>query len=118
MKSAEEITKAFSIVMERYRIKRGISLNELARQSGVSAALLSRINGGTRKVPGLDKVCNIVEVLVIPWTELFIALGFENRRTIDLFELISLSEFTICGVRANKKMKGLIIDILKETIQP
>lgn len=79
-KSAKEITDHFSNCMEYYRKKKGLSLNKLATESGVSPALLSRINNGTRKAPTLDKVWNIAVVLDMPLNEVFME-NEENEQT-------------------------------------
>lgn len=72
MKSPEEITREFAKLVKQYREKKGISQNQLAIESGVSASLLSRINKGTRKAPTLDKVYNnISKVLDMPLDPLF-----------------------------------------------
>ncbi|MGI2851606.1 helix-turn-helix domain-containing protein [Bacillus cytotoxicus] len=71
MMNPQEITENFAKLVEYYRVKKGISQNQLAEESGVSASLLSRINKGTRKAPTLDKVYNIAKALDIPLNQLF-----------------------------------------------
>ena len=72
MKSAPEIAAALAEVgprLKRVRVRRGVTLTELAAETGISKSTLSRLETGQRK-PSLELLLPIAEVHQVPLDEL------------------------------------------------
>ena len=64
MKGSGQQMLMFSEVMKQARVKRGISLYELARRTGYTITALSNYEKGKR-IPRFDAACKICEALTI-----------------------------------------------------
>jgi transcriptional regulator with XRE-family HTH domain len=72
MKSAPEIAAVLAEVgprLKRVRVRRGVTLTELAAETGISKSTLSRLETGQRK-PSLELLLPIAEVHQVPLDEL------------------------------------------------
>ena len=58
------------IHVEKYRLERGLSLNELYRLSGVAASHIGYIESG-RSIPTLTTLCKLSKALDVPAYKLF-----------------------------------------------
>lgn len=58
----------------------GISLNELARRSGVNASNVSRIETGQTTQPSPDTLQQLGDTLGLDWADLFAAAGYEQPK--------------------------------------
>lgn len=58
------------LYVDRVRIKKGISIRELAARAGISKSHVQRIEAGECS-PSLEVMCRIARVLDVPITDLF-----------------------------------------------
>ena len=58
------------ILVEQYRLEKGLSVSELSRRSGVAKSHISYIEGG-RTSPTLETLCKISKALDVPCCKLF-----------------------------------------------
>jgi len=58
------------IFVEQYRLKKGLSLSELARRSEISKSHLSYIESGETS-PTIETLCKISKALDVPCCKLF-----------------------------------------------
>jgi repressor LexA len=65
----------FGKYLKELREKRGLKMNQLAMYSGVSAALISRIESGERGVPKPDTIQKLADTLKVPYEELMRKAG-------------------------------------------
>lgn len=57
--------------IRRERLRKGLSLNELSKKTGIAISYLSDIEAGKRENLSIKKLCKIAEVLNVDVTELF-----------------------------------------------
>jgi transcriptional regulator with XRE-family HTH domain len=107
-----KIPSEFAKTMEQYRIKKGISLNKLAADCGVSPAYLSRIKTGKRNAPSVPIAMTIARELDIPAEKILKMLGM-NEEVKELFDLLSDNEFTVRGQLVEPNVRESIIGILR-----
>ncbi|MEC0269716.1 helix-turn-helix transcriptional regulator [Paenibacillus anseongense] len=81
------------------RKARGITVNQLALYSGISAATISRIETGKRGIPKAQNVQKLAHALKVPYEELMLLAGYmknindqetSNRLDKQLHDAISL----------------------------
>jgi transcriptional regulator with XRE-family HTH domain len=121
MRGNREIPEEFAVAMEEYRVKRGISLTQLAEEVGVSTGYLSRIRKGERKAPSVPITIQIVKKLNMPTSLLLSALELKddekaNGRVDDIYDLILFNNFTIEEVTVETDVKEIIVDLLRSII--
>ncbi|MCL6445197.1 MAG: helix-turn-helix domain-containing protein [Alicyclobacillus sp.] len=68
--------KEFGDYIKKLRESRGLSINQLALSSGVSAAHISRIERGLRDVPHPDFIKKLARGLKVPYEQLMKAAGY------------------------------------------
>ncbi|CAM5734531.1 helix-turn-helix transcriptional regulator [Bacillus circulans] len=112
MSKDRKIPSEFAKTMEQYRIKKGISLNKLAADCGVSPAYLSRIKTGKRNAPSVPIAMTIARELDIPAEKILKMLGM-NEEVKELFDLLSDNEFTVRGQLVEPNVRESIIGILR-----
>ena len=112
MSKDRKIPSEFAKTMEQYRIKKGISLNKLAADCGVSPAYLSRIKTGKRNAPSVPIAMTVARELDIPAEQILTMLGV-NEEVKELFDLLSDNEFTFRGQLVESNVKEAIIGILR-----
>lgn len=66
----------FGNYLKRIRIKRGLSLRELARRSEVSQSYLSLLESGKRGIPTPDQLLKIAPHLNVDYIDLMKAAGY------------------------------------------
>jgi transcriptional regulator with XRE-family HTH domain len=66
----------FGNYLKRIRIKRGLSLRELARRSEVSQSYLSLVESGKRGIPTPEQLLKIAPHLKIDYLDLMKAAGY------------------------------------------
>ena len=115
MKKNREISSEFAKSMEVYRIKKGISLNQLGRNIGISPAYLSRIKNRKRNAPSVPIAMAIAKELDMPFEHLMSVLGM-NEEVRDIFELLTDNEFSINGKLADSTIKEAIVGVLKSVL--
>jgi HTH-type transcriptional regulator, competence development regulator len=69
------ITVEFGRYINTLRIKKGLSIRELSRRSGVSQPYISQIESGDRGVPKPDKLRDLAPHLDVSYTELMKKAG-------------------------------------------
>jgi transcriptional regulator with XRE-family HTH domain len=67
--------KEFGEVLRELREKRGLTVNQLGIYSGVSPALISKIENGKRGTPKPETLEKLAKGLKIPYEELMILAG-------------------------------------------
>lgn len=74
MDDEEKITRRFMPeVLRRYRVKAGLSQQDLADSIGVSKGFISALEGG-RSVPNLDRLVQIADALQVDAGQLVTAM--------------------------------------------
>lgn len=76
------ITLEFGQQLRQLRGQRGLGVNQLAMQSGVSASQISRIENGKKNIPKLDTLKKLAKGLHINETELISIAGLNNSSQI------------------------------------
>lgn len=59
------------LLVAHARVKRGLTIRELAKRAGISKSHVERIEAGETS-PSLEVMCQIAKALEMPITELFI----------------------------------------------
>lgn len=67
--------KEFGVYLRELREKRGMTLNQLALYSGVSASLISRVENGQRGTPKPDSLVKLAKALNVPFDHLLWKAG-------------------------------------------
>lgn len=72
-----ESTNTLGPTIQRYRIRTGLSQNQLARQSGVDPAYINRLERGLQRTAGRNVILRIAEILKLSYldTERFLCLA-------------------------------------------
>jgi len=65
----------FSEILHRARSEKGLSLRQLAAQSGIEFTRLSRMEHGTRPAPGLREMRRLAELLSLDLVDLLVSAG-------------------------------------------
>jgi transcriptional regulator with XRE-family HTH domain len=75
-RTKHQAPEAFVALVQEAMAKRRISLNQLAKRGGISAAFLSRILNGERSLPSDRKILRLARILdLAPAEQLLIAAG-------------------------------------------
>jgi transcriptional regulator with XRE-family HTH domain len=70
------VAHTFATVLKQAREVRGLSAVGLAREAGISAAYLSRLENGAVKRPSPHVLLQLSEVLAVPYAELMRLSGY------------------------------------------
>ncbi|MFD0679936.1 MULTISPECIES: helix-turn-helix domain-containing protein [unclassified Paenibacillus] len=65
----------FGIYLKKARESKGVSVNQLALESGISNAQISRIENGRRGIPKPETIRKLAEALQIPYEEMMEKAG-------------------------------------------
>ena len=88
------VMNKFGETIRKIRESKGLTLNQVALYSGISAAQLSRIENGKRGVPKAPTIKKIAEALKYDYHELLKVAGYieeENDMTVDHNKLPDLT---------------------------
>jgi transcriptional regulator with XRE-family HTH domain len=76
--------REFGVVVREGRVRKGVSLRQLANLSGIDYSRLSRIETGTRPAPDLASIRTLANVLTLDLGELLVAAGTSRSVMEDL----------------------------------
>jgi transcriptional regulator with XRE-family HTH domain len=88
------VKEAFGEILRRGRLKKGLSLRQLAEETGLDYSRLSRIEHGTRPAPDLGIVRGLARSLDLDLVELLVSTGTAREVVEDLLwaERLSLGD--------------------------
>jgi len=67
--------REFGEILHQARVQQGVSLRQLAEQSGIEFSRLSRMEHGTRPAPGLPALRRLADLLSLDIVELLVSSG-------------------------------------------
>jgi transcriptional regulator with XRE-family HTH domain len=75
----------FGVYLKKSRESKGVSVNQLAIESGISNAQISRIENGLRGIPKPETIRKLADALQIPYEEMMEKAGhMPDERTKDI----------------------------------
>ncbi|AFH60579.1 helix-turn-helix domain-containing protein [Paenibacillus caseinilyticus] len=93
----------FGEELRKIRETKGLTLNQLAMYSGVSSALISRIENGTRGVPKPETIEKLANGLKIPYENLMSIAGYiEENNNLEPLNFEAQKNALIVGELAAK----------------
>lgn len=115
-KIERSIPETFGALIRHLRTKKGFSLRDLEKVTGVSSAYIHRIEKGERKSPSLRIVDKLAEALDIPRTELLDAAGMadEEGYVLSLEEMVLLKPFKINNKEVTKGQREALVKLLQK----
>ncbi|MDF2964244.1 MAG: transcriptional regulator, family protein [Paenibacillus sp.] len=116
----------FGIYLKKARESKGISVNQLALESGISNAQISRIENGLRGIPKPETIRKLAEALKLPYEEMMEKAGHmpdERKQDIpswatskdkrDFKKMLEEDgEIMFDGIPINEADKQRIMDVL------
>lgn len=79
----------FGQYIKKIREERGLTINQVATYSGISAAQLSRIENGKRGVPKPPTIAKIAKALKVDYEELMAVAGYIEEVTEEIHTSLS-----------------------------
>ena len=110
----------FGDILRTARLNTGMSLRELAAESGIDYTRLSRMEHGTRPAPGLPHMRKLAELLSLNLVDLLVSTGTPREAVEQLLwterlrlakDVENLAEYTPQGHRAGLKNE-FVVDVI------
>lgn len=108
--------ESFGLYLRKIRKLSKLSLNELENRSGVSSALLSRIENGKRN-PSYKSICKIAPHLNVSSAELLAKAGLLSDNPVLIIDNDKTKELIINLTEAKKELLMALDPLSEETIR-
>lgn len=79
-KTKEGPAPALGVILKRVRERRGLSVQALAKKSGMDAAHIQRLESGARSTPRFETVARLADALDVSLDEIAIETGLRNKK--------------------------------------
>lgn len=114
LKEQQKLGDDFGRMLKRLRKERGLSLEELAKMTGISASYLNRLERSKRKSPAFPKILVIAEALgVEPWMLAGSKLYWNKAEPIGIRELLSNHQVHNEGKLLTLDEKEVLVEIIE-----
>lgn len=108
-----QANEGFGVLLRHYRLKKGYTLEELEKMSGISRSYLCRIENDERNSPSYEKVYTLAKLLNIKLPQLE---NLSKKEEKDIFGILLSVPYTINDRRVTPKTKELIVRLLDYVI--
>lgn len=109
----------FGKMLKKLRKERNLSLEELARQSGISASYINRLENNDRRSPSFNKVILLANALrVEPWRLMGKSFKeWDNNGAIGLNELFFNHKIEHKGLQLSTVEKEILLEIIETVLE-
>lgn len=105
----------FGDFIKNLRINKGVSLNQMEREIGLSKSYLSKLENNENinlSMYSMSKLTNYFKIPIEKF-ESFFDCYCENNNIIDIKDLMLTEEYMFNGIKADKDIKYLLSNIMK-----
>lgn len=113
------IPQQVGLLIKHFRTKRGYSLKELEKRTGISAPYIHRIEKGERKAPSYKIIEQLAQALQVPVSEILSVndesgQGKQKDRVLNVEELLLKESYMVDDKPVSKEQREALSELIKK----
>ena len=112
-------SKDFGEYMRALRKRKGLTISQLEKLTGISNAYISQIETGKRRTPSPDILQKLAQHLDVSYEHIMLEVGYmqrdiEHHAPFDLMQILQHNDVFFNGIKLSAKQCQLLRDIVEE----